>query len=288
MLLPPCSAQLRAPLFDFHWPGERSFGELMRRIGSRGRAHLGAGGGGESSRLALKLAERLAPRYSDLQIAIDLKGTSQEPLSPATVMAEVVRTFLPVVPLPEDAAEIAGIYHAILRGQRGLVLLDDARDRAQVEPLLPPAGSAVIVTSRRRLALPGVHLLSLDGLASSDAPALLKKLAPRLDDHAASMIAELCGDLPFALRLAGKALSKRLDLSPEAYAERLRGAQARHTIIDAAISVNFGLLDAFLQALWCRLGLFAADFTELALFRLVEPALSRCHLTPGASEESCG
>ena len=49
-------------------------------------------------------------------------------------------------PAPDSAASTM-LYQAQLAGKRVLVLADDARDVAQVRPLLPPPGSALLVTT---------------------------------------------------------------------------------------------------------------------------------------------
>ena len=181
-------------------------------------------------------------------------------------MKQVIRALLPEEQLPEGADEIASLYHTVLRGQRALIFLDDARDVGQVEPLLPPPGSVLLVTSRSRFVLPGVHSLTLDGLEGNDAPVLLQRLAPRtrIDGATAAELAALCGSVPLVLRLAAGALSMRPDISPEMYAERLQDAQGRYERIDAALSVSFDLLDPVLQTLWPRLAFLTFDFSARA------------------------
>jgi tetratricopeptide (TPR) repeat protein len=238
---------------------EREILDATDQLARGGVLVCGLGGMGKST-LARALVQAVAPRYPDLRITVDLHGTSRDPLSPAAAMAHVVRAFLPDVALPSDLAALGGLYRAVLEGQRALIFLEDARDRAQVEPLLTPAGSALVVTSRLRFALPGVHALSLDGLDGAAAVALLQRWAPALDGAAAEEIAELCGGVPLALQLAGGALRSRPDLGPEAYLERLRHARDRHELLDAALRVSFGLLDPILQIVWSRLGLFTSRF----------------------------
>jgi hypothetical protein len=222
--------------------------ELLDRRGPGGVAISGLAGAGKTA-LAHRLNDALRSSYPDLQRTFDLRGTSPSPCSSAVVMAEVIHTYLPMIRLPDRAEELTGMYRAVLTGQRALLFLDDARDRAQVEPLLPPPGSALIIASRRRFGLSGVHSLSIEGLEAEDAAVLLRKLAPRIDDREASVIADLVGGSPFALSLAGCALSQRPDFTAAAYAERLREALSRSALIDAALDVSFDLLDAVPQAL---------------------------------------
>src|SRR5262249_18387046 len=155
----------------------------------------------------------------------------------------VIRTFQPDAKLPESDGEIASIYRSILHGKRALLLFDNARDRAQIEPLLPPPGCVVIVTSRQRFTLSGLYARSLDQLERQDAVAMLQKIAPRVDAGSASTIAHLCGYLPLCLRLAASALAERVDLELEEYAEDLRSTQVRLDLVDASLSLSFDLLD---------------------------------------------
>jgi tetratricopeptide (TPR) repeat protein len=156
-----------------------------------------------------------------------------------------------------------GLYRSVLRGKRVLLLLDNARDRAQVEPLLPPEGCAVLVTSRQRFSLPGLVCRDLEELPPPDAEALLRAIAPRVGDSAAE-IAMLCGRLPKALRLAGALLVKRDDLDPTAYIVRLRKARLSERAglaeVAAALRVSEAMLPEVVQKRWRELAVFAAGF----------------------------
>ena len=70
-------------------------------------------------------------------------------------------------------AELRPIYLSVLRGKRVLLVLDNAIDRDQVAPLVPPEACALIVTSRRRIAVAGMARVDLDLLTSGEAVGLL-------------------------------------------------------------------------------------------------------------------
>ncbi|HKI35203.1 MAG TPA: tetratricopeptide repeat protein [Gemmataceae bacterium] len=221
----------------------------------------GLGGIGKTV-LALKLAERLGERYPDGHIYLDLKGVDPRPLIWQEAMAHVLHAFHPEERLPAGDAELAGRYRSVLSGRRVLLLWDNAAGREQVEPLLPPGGDAVVlVTSRRRFHLPGLAACDLDALPPADAVALLRAIAPRLDESLASALAERCGYLPLALRLAGATLAERDDLSPQRYLQRLQAARlAELDGVAASLRLSEELLPEPLRVRWRELVVLVGDF----------------------------
>jgi tetratricopeptide (TPR) repeat protein len=235
---------------------ERMLLDLSNRMGPAGLLLCGLAGMGKR---ALTRALRRALRF-DRQITLDLQGTTDRPLPPTAAMAQVVRALRTGMLPAESPREIAGLYHAALREQPALIVLEDARDAAAVEPLLPPEGSVLLITSRRRFTLPGVRVVSVDALEAGEAGALLRTVVPSLDDAPARAIAEGCGGVPLALRLAGAALLHRPDLTPQGYLDRLDDAMSRHEQLDATFEVSFGMLDPVLQTVWSHLGVFGGSF----------------------------
>jgi tetratricopeptide (TPR) repeat protein len=223
----------------------------------------GLGGIGKTT-LALKLAEELSPRYPDAQIYLDLRGVSPAPLKTAEAMAHVIRSFQPEARLPEDETALAGLYRSVLHDRRVLLLMDNAAHAAQVQPLIPPKGSILLVTSRAKFTLPGLLSKDLDELPPGDARALLLNIAPRIGTEAARL-ADLCGHLPLALRLTASTLADRPDLSPARCAQRLATEQGRLGLIDGSLSLSFELLPESLSRSWTALAVFPVTFdTEAA------------------------
>ncbi len=101
-----------------------------------------------------------------------------------------------------------------LGGRRILLVLDDVRDDTDLAGLLPGTpGSAVLTTSRGRLALPAAHHFELGPLAGDDAIELLTRIAGtdrvRHEPGSSLDLAELCAGNPLALRIAGSRLAAR-------------------------------------------------------------------------------
>ena len=218
----------------------------------------GMGGIGKTA-LALKLVEMLKPRYPDAQFFLDLKGASTQPLTVAEALAHVVRAYHPAAKLPESESELRGLYLSVLDGQRALLLMDNAVNAAQVEPLIPPVGCLLLVTSRQHFTVPGLVAKNLDTLSAADARDLLLTIAPRIDTQA-DEIAALCGHLPLALRLAATALVKYRNLSAADYVRRLRDRQQRLQLIEASLSLSYELLSEALRERWRWLAVFPDTF----------------------------
>jgi tetratricopeptide (TPR) repeat protein len=244
----------------------RELDELMSRI-ERGGVNIsglqGLGGVGKTA-LALKLAELLAPRYTDAQFYLDLRGADkQKPLSVADALSHVIRAYHPTAKLPEGEAELRALYLSVLHDQRALLLMDNAAGLEQVAPLIPPDTCVLLVTSRRHFTLPGIFALDLETLPPEDARQLLLKIAPRIKTHA-DEIAQLCGRLPLALRLAASALAERANLSPADYVRRLSDAKTRLGLVEASLTLSYELLTPEMQRLWRALAVFPDTFDTAA------------------------
>src|SRR5215216_4707626 len=90
-----------------------------------------------------------------------------------TALAHVVRAYHPAAKLPDSESELRGLYLSVLDGRRALLLMDNAANAEQVEPLIPPAGCLLLVTSRQQFTVPGLTAKNLDTLSAADARDLL-------------------------------------------------------------------------------------------------------------------
>jgi hypothetical protein len=133
-------------------------------------------GGIGKSALAFKLAEHLTSHYSDGQLYLDLEGVNTEPKSVAEAMKHIIHAYHPTAEIPENQAELTGLYQSVLYGKRGLLLLDNAASAEQVEPLIPPSSWFLLVTSRQHFVVPGLFTMRLGTLPPDEAqePALLR------------------------------------------------------------------------------------------------------------------
>jgi transcriptional regulator with XRE-family HTH domain/tetratricopeptide (TPR) repeat protein len=197
----------------------------------------GMAGVGKTS-LALQWAHRVADQFPDGQLYADLRG--YDPGGQPAVPAELVRGFLHalgVAPerVPAAAEGQTALYRSVLAGRRMLIVADNARDAAQVRPLLPGTpGCVVIVTSRSRLsglvAAEGARMLNLDVLSEADAVGLLAARLSRdrvaAEPTAVAELARLCGRLPLALAIvAARAALSGWPLA--VLAEQVAGAEDR-------------------------------------------------------------
>jgi hypothetical protein len=118
----------------------------------------GMAGVGKST-LALHAAHQLASHFPDGQLFVRLHAHArgQQPVEPGDALAALLRsTGTESRQIPADMDERAQLWRDWLAGKRILLVLDDAATREQIEPLMPgTGGSAVVVTSRHRLAALG-------------------------------------------------------------------------------------------------------------------------------------
>ncbi|MFJ1643311.1 tetratricopeptide repeat protein [Streptomyces sp. NPDC088256] len=120
----------------------------------------------------------------------------------------------------QQVRRLSELYHQHLTGTPVTIVLDDAGDAEQVRTLIPGrSDSLVLVTAREPLELPAdlparVHQLPVGALDAAGAEELLREAAGApeegpYDSRATDTIAELCGGLPLALRVAGSSLGAR-------------------------------------------------------------------------------
>lgn len=240
---------------------EREVLACLEKIGPAGCVIYGQPGVGKTT-LARHLAQELAPHYADMQIEIDLMGASLVPMSPEAVMVEVICALTgkrDISELRRDEPDLAVLYASTLKRRRVLLLLDDARDSAQVASLVPPSGSLLIVTSRVQLTIPGMQALPLDALASDDAVALVRLLSPRLDKAAGHKVSRLCAFLPLPICIAARTLTVD-PLDPTECIERLQTLREGMEAVEAVHRWAIDRIDAPLRALWYMLSAFPADF----------------------------
>lgn len=191
----------------------------------------GPGGIGKSA-LAVHVAHLVRERFPDGQLYAELHGATR-PAAPLDVLGRFLRALGVAGADRFDLAEASGRFRAETATRRLLVVLDDASGAAQVRPLLPAgSGCAVLLTSRRVLAtLDGAGHVHLAVLATAEATTLLGAVAGRArvaaDPASARRIAELCGHLPLALRIAGARLAARPRWPVRALADRLGDARRR-------------------------------------------------------------
>ncbi|GLW98454.1 BTAD domain-containing putative transcriptional regulator [Microtetraspora sp. NBRC 16547] len=175
---------------------------------------VGPPGVGKSA-LAVHCAQAVRDRFPHGQLYLCLGGVSGAPAEPADLLAEALRALGAAgAALPYGLHERAALYRSLLAERPMLVLLDDAAGGAQVRHLLPGTGSAVLVTSRRRITeIPGAVLVELDALPRSEAVELLGRIAGAdrvgAEPESATAIVQACGCLPLAVRIAGARLAGR-------------------------------------------------------------------------------
>ncbi|MDX2041261.1 MAG: tetratricopeptide repeat protein [Acidobacteriota bacterium] len=235
----------------------------------------GKGGIGKTT-LALKLAERLGQQFTGAQLFLDLQGMSATPVKTTSAMEHVIRSFHSETgQLPNTVAELQPLYQSILQtevsaGQRVLLLFDNAKDRAQVEPLIPPAGCVMLVTSRAHFTLPGMKERNLEALPMADARDLLTELCDRCQTEAEEL-ATLCGRLPMALRIVGSFLRERRDYPVARYLEKLRAARLKQLPeVAASLQLSCEQLPPELLAHWHKLSVFPDSFDLRAAAAVLE------------------
>lgn len=239
-------------------------------------ALAGIGGVGKTT-LAVHVAHGARPAFPDGQLYVDLQGAGARAAEPVTVLGAFLRALgTPDSAVPDSLEERAALYRSVLDGRRVLVLLDNARDAAQVRPLLPGTeGCAALVTSRVRMVdLAGAHLVDLDVMSPEEALALFTKIVGEervaSERKAALDVVAACGFLPLAIRIAASRLAARRTWTVSVLAakladerRRLDELQAGDLAVKATFELGYGQLEPAQARAFRLLGL--ADGPDVSL-----------------------
>ncbi|MCX3064022.1 AfsR/SARP family transcriptional regulator [Streptomyces beihaiensis] len=239
-------------------------------------AVAGIGGVGKTT-LAVHVAHASRPAFPDGQLYVDLQGTGPRPAEPETVLGSFLRALgTPDTAIPDTLEERAALYRSTLDGRRVLVLLDNARDAAQVRPLLPGMeGCAALITGRVRMVdLVGAHLVDLDVMSPEEALLLFTRIVGEervaSEREAALDVVAACGFLPLAIRIAASRLAARRTWTVSVLAakladerRRLDELQAGDLAVKATFELGYGQLEPAQARAFRLLGL--ADGPDISL-----------------------
>ncbi|MEV6554863.1 tetratricopeptide repeat protein [Nocardia sp. NPDC051756] len=258
--------------------------ELQRILDAVGAVSVhtvdGMAGVGKTA-LVTRAAHVLAPKFPDGRYFIDLHTHTpgHSPADPADVLGRLL-IGLGIDPrnIPDSLDGRRDQWRDRLTGKRVLLVLDDARDHAQIEPLLPAGPDCLtLVTSRRRLiALDAAKPLALDVLDHALAVELFCVLAHRpamtgADQRAVARIVELCGFLPLAIALLAGRLAHHPAWTIPALADGFAATSDRLTELDAgdravyaAFTMSYQHLPPVRQRLFRCLGLHPGIDIDIA------------------------
>jgi DNA-binding SARP family transcriptional activator/tetratricopeptide (TPR) repeat protein len=195
--------------------------------------------------LALQWAHQVRQRFPDGQLYVNLRGfdASPAPVTPAEAISRILESLgVGTSGIAPWLEVLVGLYRSVLAEKRLLIVLDNARDEAQVRPLLPGSPACVVlITSRNEfsglVAAQGAHPLVLD---VPTVPEARRMLADRLgagrvaaEADAVAELISLCGRLPLALAIAAARAATRPALPLASIAPGPGGVRHRLDGLDA-------------------------------------------------------
>ncbi len=233
--------------------------ELYESAGSAAAYFSGRPGAGTSA-VAIEVARSLRERFQERVVYVDMRGLDQSARRSARTTIRLISKALHLrvrsSEYEEDEDLFAAYHRSACDADPFVLLLDNSHNYDQVAPLMPvPSGCVILVSSRERLTgydSPGV-VNRVEPLDRADSVKLLKHYlqAARYSGDELTALAELCDDLPLALRIIGSRAMSRPDLPVAFILRRLRAENSRldfltfgERAIRASISLSYELLDS--------------------------------------------
>jgi hypothetical protein len=255
----------------------------------------GLPGVGKTEVVAL-LANAVRNRYRDGHIYLSA-GSEDAPHSAEQVLRGCLRALEgDGVEHPGDTAVLAARYRTLLRDRACLIVCENVVSVEQIAELMPPAGSALVVTSRSHIVLPdGTQPIAISPLRANEARAFLERGVPRTAEAAdrlllgtgvasqgadidteatatiSEVIARLAGCLPLALRICKRYLLNHPDVDPAAFAQaylneqfrlEITGARRETISVEACFNISYRALDPGEQRVFRALGIFPGSFSK--------------------------
>jgi tetratricopeptide (TPR) repeat protein len=229
-------------------------------------AIIGKHGAGKTA-LALKLAYDWLAHYPDAQFHLDLGGKGSEPLSVEEAQAGLLHNIDPAARLPEDAQQLAALYQSAFQGKHVVLLLDNAASAEQVQALLPPPGSLVIVTAQDVLDLPDLldlRPISLEGLSTWDSRRLFRQWTHPFRfswfDRPTANLIQACHGLPGALHLVARLFRRGTASQAGELLQRFGDFYHGFSEVESALRLSYSRMTPEEQKYWRLLAVFSGSF----------------------------
>ncbi|MFI6878192.1 tetratricopeptide repeat protein [Streptomyces sp. NPDC050400] len=189
---------------------------LSGRKVPRARVLLVAGRPGTGrTAVAEELLRQVADQYPDGSLRTRLTAPDGTPVPTERVARDLLNALELPAPPGESADDLTERLREGLSVRRVALLLDDAGDAEQVDPLLPENADCLVVAVAEGplTGIPDVRPCTLGGLDTKSALELLTRLTGSVrvtcDPRSAESLVELCGAEPAALEIAGGWLAVR-------------------------------------------------------------------------------
>jgi tetratricopeptide (TPR) repeat protein len=211
------------------------------------------------TQLVIRVGHLLAREQPfDHVLFVNLRGFHADPAQPPADPAAVLDGFLRLLGVPgqQISHDLPGrikTYRARLADTRTLIVLDNAADAAQVNPLIPRVpGCLTLITSRHSLAsVRPAAQLTVDVFTPGEAVQFLGEATAGTpagpDPEAPARIARLCGYLPLALSLVAGHIRGAAGWTLSDHADRL-DERHRHRRLETGVELALELSYQHLSA----------------------------------------